>query len=341
MVRCGCSSTRCSCRLESSDSVNVTGFGTQGAAYLLSIVPPIETLDTPTLSLILSQVEEGLRLSAYPRQAVQVDVFTEDATWSHTVPPGTSAIRRVLLIGGGGGGGGGMWSPASNLASRGGGGGAGGNVTYFTETLAAGAHSESVVIGAGGAGGAAPTSRGLNGLPGSDGAASYFGTWVAHGGPAGQGGAPSSGSGGVNTPYHGVVMGGDGSGAVTASKPDRGISRLAPGGGGGGGAYIPGTGVVHGDEGGYSLPARGLRTKTSPAPFNGTVADGEDDLVNFTGSGGAGGYNLAGTSGPRRHGGNGGAYGGGGGGGAQSNWAGIPPGNGGDGHPGICVVMVW
>ena len=100
------------------------------------------------------------------------------ATW--TKPTGAKSVN-VQMFGGGGGGGSGRKDASSNVVHCGGGGGGGGS--YLNVTLPADALDSTVAItiGAGGNGGNGQTAT-ANGVDGTNGFNSTFGTLVATGG---------------------------------------------------------------------------------------------------------------------------------------------------------------
>lgn len=236
-------------------------------------------------------------------QAVNVVVFNTGGTWA--MPAGAKSID-VYLIGGGGGGGDGTPPTGSAL---GGGAGGGGGFTKWTFPASAVASTVTVTLGAAGVGGTA------NGVAGTAGGNTLFGSYLTAGG--GGGGTAGGVAGG------GIVNGAKGYG--TESYVD--VT---------GGAGSAGTGAgVAGNAGQFS--AGGL-AGSGPAPGgNGGAGSSPSGSVYSAGSagGGGGGGGNAGNGGV---GGAGGFPGGGGGGGGGYNTLGTS-GHGGNGAGGQCVVF--
>lgn len=333
--KCGCSSGTCSCIAESSPSIEVEGFGSTEAPFDLSIVPPIEVLDTDSLGLDLLQTEEGFQVLAFPVRRVDVQKFTADDTWTKPV---WAEVVRVIMVAGGGGGGGGFW-PSTGTGY----GGAGGASGAVTNLILAGSEipaSAAIGIGGGGVGGSPSPSITAGATGGAAGGNTSFGTYRALGGSGGSDGSTSDPGTSLAPPNGGTVPGQNG---ITAAP--FAVERLAPGAGGHG-ANLASTGVLYGAQaGGYSLPGIGGRAAGYYAqPAVGIKRNGIDELVHLMGSGGAGGtaQNLYSTT-DFAEGGDGGLYGAGGGGGSAGR---APldtsgPGAGGNGAPGICIVIAW
>jgi hypothetical protein len=282
--------------------------------------------------------------------STDIQTFTANGTWTK---PAGARLCDIYLFPGAGGGGSGRNSITGTAAAGGGGGGGGASRVFLSVPASAFAASEPVVVGAVGAGGLAQSTLSTNGLPGTDGGDSTFGSnalYTAVGGRGGSGGTTTSGgagasrtgglmgiigfssqggstagaSGGAGIAISGNVSydgsGGGGAGGVTAG----GVAASGAAGGrplsGATGAPAAGTaGASPGGAGG----AGGGATAGSPAPGGGG-GGGAGSAVGNAGAGGAGGiYNA----------------GGGGGGGVQSGAGGVSSGAGGDGSPGIVVVV--
>lgn len=344
--KCGCEegSGRCWCEVEDTESVQWSGDGSPESPFQPTLAFPLQVEDTSSLNLDLSQTEGGFNLSAIAGAGgSHASVFTEDGTWND---PGGLTVLRIILVGGGGGGGGEDISfvPLDPYWRYGGHGGGGGAVTDLLITTVPA--SVPVVIGQGGA-------RGQGDQDGFDGGDTTFGDYRASGGIGGPKGfagsmnyAPIQGSGDVYGGQFGTAKGG---GSVIPGNPyiEGIVGRLAPGGGGfgqilgyPGGSYPgPPVTVAHpGTSGGYSWPAAGSRLQGPASAFRSTPSspNGPDSLAYPVGAGGFGGYSTSVNG--AGNGAHGGLYGGGGGG------AGVHTSNpraGGNGAPGICIVMGW
>lgn len=340
--KCGCTTQKCFCAFEDTDSVSWSGSGTIDDPYVPNASLGLEVLDTSTLDLTLTPTEDGILLSAQPFGNVHVNVFTASGTWNK--PAGINAMR-VVIIGGGGGGAGGGYLNSGSAQVWGGGGGAGGSVTTVTYMGGSIPASAAVVVGFGGAGGAAISSGMslIGGNAGAVGGVSSFDIYKAGGGGGGLAGP--GGGGGQTDPMataglYGTAPGQPGANPITQNEAGgynvyvadgrgfEGWPYLAPAGGGSGLSLIP-SGGGYATPGAYSLPGKGKRD----APVAGLAENGLDELVTrMGGSGGGGTFSQAG--------GNGGKYGGGGGGGGYG-LASHPSGKGGNGGPGLVVVMSW
>lgn len=320
MAKCGCAAGSCQCRFADSASVDITGSGSVSDPYTATPRPLLTVNDSPTLALTLDVTDDTASLSAQPLLGADVQVFTSDGFW---VKPAGVTFARILLIGGGGGGASGKSTTSGpSTSSHGGSGGDAGQVmsTVLVDTEIPAAAT--VTIGQGGNGGVPVTNS--FGFPGNDGGDTSFDIYTAPGGAGGgiNGNSPSHGP-------EGMPPGQFASGEGAFWSPT--WYYLAPGAGGHGesNVYSP-------TPGGYSHPAQGRRYPDDVG--GGEVGgDGRDEPITKMGSGGGGG---PGDPSGGFHGGNGGLYGGGGGGGGYAAYN-NPSGAGGDGAPGVCVVVSW
>lgn len=184
-----------------------------------------------------------------------VNILTYTASGNYTPTPGVQYIK-VICAGAGGGGGSGRVAGAGTT-TPGGQGGSGGNINiaYFSSSALLG-NTYSVNIGVGGPGAARRTSNGLlNGLTGTTGLSSSFGTGSgasfvrllsALGGPGGLGAGQAGGATGNTVPtiaqvpnpyppfyYSGVNGSIDTAGPTNANNAFNGSRFLAGGGTGG------------------------------------------------------------------------------------------------------------
>ena len=240
-----------------------------------------------------------------------VDTYTSGATWSK---PSGCKVVEVIAIGGGGGGGSGAY--VTPIPASGGGGGGAGGFSQVSIDCASVTSTVSVSIGSGAGGGSSRSTSGQNGLTGSTGGTSSFGSYVlAGGGGGGAGGtisgSSSGGAAGLGILCDGGAGGGSSNAATTGATGSR--AKFASGGGNGGAG-------VTGSSGGANSTATGPLLSTTGS-------------VTRLGSGGTGGAAA-------NPGGSGGSYGGGGGGGgAGRDNAHVQSGAGGSGSSGIVIVI--
>ena len=294
---------------------------------------------------------DGSQLTNLPAggggDTADVQIFTTPGTHDWVKPLNAKQVF-VYLVGAGGGGGSGQRGPANYGLDAGGGGGGGARSSSSWPGAVLGAH-ETVTIGAGGAGGASTGTDNTAGNTGVNGESTIFGSWLkAGGGSGGWGGGvwdPGEESHALGGPGGGgMENGGNGgtNGVGIGSAVGNG-NGLAAGGGGAGGT-ITGIGTVgqpqFGGEGGLARGAAlagGIAGTSGAAPTAGDP--GESTVVNEAGGGGGGGGGGSRASGgAAAAGGNGGNYGGGGGGGGAAV-NGQLSGKGGDGAPGIAIVV--
>jgi hypothetical protein len=294
---------------------------------------------------------DGSQLTNLPiggsADTADVQIFTTAGTHDWVKPLNAKQVFVYLVGGGGGGGSGQRGSATYGLDAGGGGGGGARSSSSWPGTLLQ--PTESVTIGAGGTGGAATGTDNTVGNGGTDGAATTFGSWLRAGGGGGGwgGGVPDQGG---ETRSHGGLSGGGmenggggGANAIGMGNVAGNGGGLAAGGGGAGGT-ITGVGTVGQPQfGGQGGLARGEALNGGPAgtsgasPTDGTP--GESAVVNeAAGGGGGGGGGSRASGGAAAAGATGGSYGGGGGGGGASI-NGQLSGKGGDGAPGIAIIV--
>lgn len=263
---------------------------------------------------------------------VQVFTATEVDGWEK---PANATIVDVLAIGGGGGGAPGRKGAAGG-DRFGGGGGQGGQLSRDTLLASACGATETITVGAGGNGGTAATTDSTNGGAPTGGGTSSFGSLVT----------ASGGSAGGNH-----LIGGVGGGVVGNQAMKRGSYRVSEGGtslttgtpvtppgghvgGGGAGGAISAANTAR--AGGNSSGSVGAGGSTGGAVGANGVA-GAAGTGTTGGAGGSGGGASNGTT--VGAGGAGGNYGGGGGGGGAGIDGVTDSGAGGNGAPGIVVVI--
>jgi hypothetical protein len=253
--------------------------------------------------------------------APDVQVFNTSNTWNKPSWATSGSPVDVIVVAAGGGGGSGRRGAAGSTRIGGGGGG-GGGVTMVRLRAGDLNATESVTVGTGGTGGTGITSDGTSGNAGNPGGDSSFkssGYVFATGGQGGAGGtttAPANG-GAAGTGMYAGGTGGDGGGGTGGSAGGAGTVYGAGGGGGAGGintSNVAGSGALGTAKAGLGVATGGY----------------------FGGGGGQGGAG-GGLPGPGQL---GSLYGsGGGGGGASAN--GTASGTGGDGRPGVVVVITY
>lgn len=264
-----------------------------------------------------------------------IQIFTANGTW--TQPVGATTVR-VWAIAGGAGGASGRQGAAATVRCGGGGGGGGGK-GYMEFKASDLTSTVSVTVGAGGNGGAAVTTADTNGNAGTNGGATQFGSYFGiNGGVAGSGGTASGGSGGSGSV--GLIAGGNGAAASSTGAVGNNAGTTAgSGSGGGAGGGITSADVANG--GGTSFEpqdkpgAGGANGGTVPG---GAGQVGTNRIANEALGGCGGGGGAASTTTAGGKGGNAVLYGGGGGGGGAS-LNGNASGAGGNGAPGIMVVI--
>jgi len=286
---------------------------------------------TATCGVLIKSV---LLVTTVTAPAVQqrVDTFTSSGTW--TVPAGVTKVDVLAMGGGGGGASGAQYKGTSaTYTTRGGGGGGGAAYVWAKGVDVSGSASITIGVGAGGSGGTSVSNS--NGVNGSDGGASSFGTLVvAYGGSGGVAG--SSSTGGSNT-------GGGGTGGIGGSAVGGFPTDSFPGKSGGNSAVYNGNGTLittatNGTDStliGFSNipffgalnPAAGSNGGTAN---NNTGTAGTGGVAGISGGGGAGGMVSTSYTGAAIAASNGGAGGGGGGGaGGRATSQNITAGSGG------------
>lgn len=275
--------------------------------------------------------------------APDVQVFTTPGAITWTKPVGKT-LCDMIAIGGGAGGGSGEVGSAGTVRLGGGGGGGGGYATVKGIPLSALGATETGLVGSGGAGGAAVNLGGGN--AGVNGQPTYLGTvnigtpgvgpWIIAGASTGgnAGGAGGAGGGGGFAMFQGAS--GASSTIPNGTNVPKATYPAASGGGSGGGISalnVP----ENGSNGGEQLPdafggTGGVVGGASPIAGSGYGAG--VGIGGLGGGGGAAGYAFA------QAGANGGGYGGGGGGGGAAS-SGFSSGKGGDGTPGLLIVISY
>lgn len=315
--------------------------GKTGDVQLVARDVPLDTPPGMTSADVQTAIEE-----LYARPGVAVDVFTSAGTWIKR--PGAKVVKGMIL-GAGAGGASGSVNVDSQLA-QGGGGGSGAARTEFELDATTMPASCAVTVGYPGTGGAASSGGFNNGSAGGS-SSVYIGSalYSARGGNAGSGPAGPSGVDGLFSGGTGGAGGGAtnrngaaGRGSITTGTGSTGGGGPGAGGGGalladnsegqGGGAaystvYASPT-ASPGDSGGASGGGHGLDAATAPS-YSAYLYPGI--------SGGGGGANLSGNGG---NGGNGGGFGAGGGGGGAAR-TGFMSGRGGNGSPGIVIIITY
>lgn len=272
-------------------------------------------------------------LSAPPSTDIQV--FTSDGTW--TKPANAKAVKVICIGAGGGGGSGRVDTLASN--AWGGAGGDGGSYSERTFTASLFSATVAVTVGVGGSGAARQTSDNSNGIQGSTGEDSLFGTFITAEGGAGGLGGVSGGTPISTTVQYKYTLEAGGIGG-NFSNSLNGVNTKISGAGGGAGCSSNAAGNA--GDGGTSnnsgtTIAGGVGSYYNGLSYtNATNGNAAPTNVWCGGSGGGGGlYTIGDGAGA-----NGGLYGGaGGGGGGVEN--GQDSGAGGNGANGLVVVITY
>lgn len=320
-----------------------TGFGTYSGANTLTRTTVVASSNSDS-AVNFSAGTKRVGLGLLGSVKTDIQTFTASGTWTK---PAWATTVEVILIGGGGGGGSGR-KGAAGTARTGGSGGGGGGVSNDKLRASDLPATVGITVGAGGAGGASQTLYSTNGIAGSDGGTTAFGSYLyASGGGGGGGGASSNASAGAGGMGTLASMSGASGYATIGGAAPIGTSHY-PGacyGGGGGGPVTSGNAALGGGQGFNSTTgtAPPWRTGTIPTANNSIVAGNGNsgtDLTTATWLGGesgdGGGASITGNAGA---GGNGGKWGGGGGGGgAAVNGVGNS-GAGGNGADGLAVVI--
>lgn len=272
----------------------------------------------------------GVRQRKFKMQA-----FTTSGTW--TADADIQGVR-VWLVGGGGGGGAGR-KHSTTAARAGGGGGGGGGITEVyipAADLPSTAYTSgvSISLGVGGAGAPSQTTNGTNGLAGTAGGDTTFGSLATAGGGSGGTGGAATSAGGVS-PGAGTIIGGAGGATSISAVAPAFTSPGSTGGGGGGGGINTSNAVQASAAGQLSIAgAGGAAGATGSAGGAGAISPAGQY---FGGAGGGGGgASITGNAGA---GGNGGLYGAGGGGGGAATSSVGDSGAGGNGADGVAVVV--
>lgn len=298
-------------------------------------------------------------LKVSSRAHPDIQTFEANGTWNK---PSGATLVQVIAIAGGGGGGSGRRGAAGTIR-RGGGGGAGGQVVQRWLPADLLGDSEAVTVGLGGAGGDAIGGADTDGENGAAGGDSSFGSHVTtdggNGGVGGGAGSGGQGGGSVRTIGQFVAFQGgvgadanDGGGAppngsdtpfidTSTGTTNAGVHTGAAGGGAGGSISA---GDVHrdGSDGGdsYALDAGVGGTAPGGDGTEGQTGNPDHNPLSWTPGAGGGGGAARHGAGDEGNGGGGGAWGGGGGGGGAKSNTGTS-GAGGDGAPGLVVVISW
>lgn len=320
-------------------------------------------------SELISQLTDS-QLEAVIAGRLQKRVIQITNTGANTyTKPSDLVFAFVVCIAGGGGGGSGRKGAASTTRTGGGGGSAGTIARRFLRASEI-AVTETITIGTGGTGGASRTGDFANGLPGTSGGDTSFGTLaVAIGGNGGSGGTSTSGAGGAvveitgNTPMQfplslGSVVGANGGGSTGLAGVLNSFSTTVGNNGASGGGMAGTNTPAAGGQGSRTYD----NTGTLSAANAGGLADGGNggngnanaslqldfdfvsgtplNTIGFgTGGSGGGGVYLSGNNGGA--GGNGALYGaaGAGGGNSTNTAGGGNSGAGGNGAQGCCIVF--
>jgi hypothetical protein len=278
------------------------------------------------------------------RQRPHIDIYNVNGTYTWNLIAGCQWIFVYMLAGGAGGTAGTVVAPA---AQAGGAGGCGGGYGEFQYPAAILAHTQTVIVGAGGAGGA------VSGGAGVSGGTTSFGKYCfVRGGGTGNNnegmGYPGANSGGAAAQNWPFIGGNTPAAAIGGFCPRGGA------GGGGGGGFTSAVATLAAFAGGNvqnigaAAPATAGNPQTGPFTFlaGGTVTAGagnpgvsfDGTTTPYGGSGGAGGTSFVAANGSN---GGAGGYPGGGGGGGAAAFTGFTQGNGGNGADGFAMVIQY
>lgn len=315
------------------------------ASITIAIRPGYPKINFSTGTKFVSNVP-----SAHKVSLPDIQIFTSNGIWKK--PPGATTVD-VGLVGGGSGGGSGRATSVGNSVG-GGGAGSGGAITIGRFSADMLNDTEAVTIGIGGIGGVAASATGATGggSNGNSGTNTIFGNYLQAAGAGGGGGATASGgSGGTaagTTSFMqqaGANGGAGGTADVGGTTPSSSTTVQCTGGGGGGGVA---TAAQQGGVGG-SIATNTVTGSAIAGGTRGSSSAGGDGNssqwimgipIGTGGGGGASNFN-SGAGITAYPGGNGGNYGGGGGGGGGAICVGgtAISGAGGDGAPGIAVII--
>jgi hypothetical protein len=308
--------------------------------YTLTATAPVTSATSVTLKSTLLQTSSGAG-GGGSQSFIVKETFTSSQTW--TVPTGVTTLLTVAAYGAGGGGAGGgaganRDTEPNPQGSQGGGGGA---LVALQNLDITGVGSVVVTVGAGGSGGSGKTfvkaaggtavqntAAAMQGVNGSNGGATSFGSYLSIGGGGGGTAAVAAtsnigGTAGVGSSGYfpvDVLAAGGGTVRSSAGSPYVAIYALPLGTGGSAGACSftggqSGNGTQSGGTGFFGFGGRGAASAeiSSSAPSGGGTAG-----VGGAGGRGGGGGRLqsSGTAALTVTGGNGGAGTAGGGGGA-------------------------
>lgn len=324
--------------------VGGTGLWKNTAGVLQSPASLLVDADVDPAAAIAQSKIAGLTsaLGAKAAQA-QVDIYATAGTFTWAKPAGARLIN-VAVISGGGGGASGRKAGVSTVAWSGGGGG-GGSLSIRDISASLLAENETVVVGSGGSGGSSQTQNNSNGLAGTNGGNSSFGTLVqVQGGGGAQSPTPTGGQAGASASARAMFQGGNGGSGNNGTGTAFGGVNSAPiagGGGGGGGLIISPTVGIAGATGGVALATwiSGGQASGGAIGSNGASAvNSPANLILGGSAGGGGGSSITGNAGS---GGSGALYGGGGGGGGAALDNVGNSGAGGNGAGGIVIVTTY
>jgi hypothetical protein len=284
----------------------------------------------------------------------QTDTFTSSGTWNK---PSWAKRVRVILRGGSGGGGSGRRGAAASIRF-GGGSGVVSSIAWMDFDAADLGATEDYVVGAGGVGGASASVNDTNGVAGSAGGASSFGTTVRLKVPSsvgGGGGTAAAGNGGTGqqitiNPFGTIQISGAAGGSANGTSGG-GRTDIVASTASGGGAGIPaGNSNQTGGSGGqftansYAPTTSGGAGGTAGGGDGGNAVDSGLLFMGIPIGAGAGGGGSGGSgSVPGGRGGNGftsgGVHVGAAGGGGAASLNGFNSGAGGTGSDGIVVII--